>query len=82
MSAGEAAGFYSDRQSREMEKADMQVAYLELYCNMPALQLMQMHPPQKKPKKKSVISLGDSVAETTALPSRSASIPMAIHQRR
>lgn len=33
-----------------MEKAGMQVAYLELYCNMPALQLMQMHPPQKKKK--------------------------------
>lgn len=31
-----------------MEKAGMQVAYLELYCNMPALQLMQIHPPQKK----------------------------------
>lgn len=33
-----------------MEKAGMQVAYLELYCNMPALQLMQIHPPQKKTK--------------------------------
>lgn len=47
---GEAAGFYSERQSGEMEKAGMQVAYLELYCNMPALQLMQIHPPQKKKK--------------------------------
>lgn len=31
-----------------MEKAGMQVAYFELYCNMPALQLMQMYPQKKE----------------------------------
>lgn len=53
-----------------MGKAGMHVAHLELHCNAPALQLMQMHSSIKKRKKekKGVISLGDSVAETSPTP--------------